>query len=108
VDELATSGLDVNANARSAGVQGILDQFLDHRSRTLDHFAGSDLVRDMFGENVNASHMEAAPGLAANESNYGQASTELRLSRAAVANLEALTTARDQKLCCGFPAIPTQ
>ena len=65
VDELAPAGLDVNADARGSGVQGVLDQLLDHRGRTLHDFAGGDFVGDMFGENVNAAHTEAAPGFAA-------------------------------------------
>ncbi len=33
-----------------AGVDGVLDQFLDHAGGPLDHFAGGDAVDDLFGK----------------------------------------------------------
>ena len=39
-----------NIDPARAGVDGILDQFLDHARRTLDHLAGGDAVDDLFGQ----------------------------------------------------------
>jgi hypothetical protein len=44
----AAIGEDVDA--AGAGVDGVLDQFLHHARRTLDHLAGGDAVDDLFGE----------------------------------------------------------
>ena len=35
---------------RRTGVERVLDQFLDHARRTLDHLAGGDLVDHRFGK----------------------------------------------------------
>ena len=35
---------------RGAGVERVLDQFLDHARRALDHFAGGDAVDHGFGK----------------------------------------------------------
>ena len=40
----------------SAGVERILQQLLDHRSRPVDDLSGSDLVRYLVGKNVDAAH----------------------------------------------------
>ncbi len=44
----AAIGEDVDP--AGAGVDGVLDQFLDHARGTFDHFAGGDAVDDLFGE----------------------------------------------------------
>ena len=44
----AAIGEDVDA--AGAGIDGVLDQFLDHARGTLDHLAGGDAVDDLFGE----------------------------------------------------------
>ncbi|MCY1549519.1 hypothetical protein D9M68_856890 [compost metagenome] len=36
--------LDIHLDAPGARVQAVLEQFLDHRSRPLDHLARGDLV----------------------------------------------------------------
>ena len=41
---LLASELDVDRQPPGPGVQGVLDQFLDDRGRTLDDLAGGDLV----------------------------------------------------------------
>ena len=61
LDQLASAGLHVDADARRPGVQGVFNQFLDHRRRTFHHLAGGDFVGDIFGENVNAAHAEVVP-----------------------------------------------
>ena len=55
-DELAATGFNLHADAGGAGVKGVLQQFLDDRCGTLDHFAGGDLVGDLVGKNSNAAH----------------------------------------------------
>ena len=65
VNELAPTGLDINPDARRPSVQGVFNQLLHHGGRTFHHLAGGDFVGDMFGENVNATHTEAVPLLAA-------------------------------------------
>ena len=42
-----------NVDRRGAGVERVLDQFLDDAGRPLDHFAGGDAVDDGFGELAN-------------------------------------------------------
>ena len=44
----AAIGEDVDP--AGAGVDGVLDEFLDHARGTLDHLAGGDAVDDLFGE----------------------------------------------------------
>ena len=56
LDELLAAGLDLNLDARRTGIERVLQQLLHHRRRPLHHFAGGDLVRDVFGENVDAAH----------------------------------------------------
>ena len=49
--EPAAGGGDLDA--RRAGVERVLDQFLDHARRTLDDLAGGDLVDHRFGKLAN-------------------------------------------------------
>ena len=39
--------LDVDLDALGAGVEAVLDEFLDDGGRALDHFAGGDLVDEL-------------------------------------------------------------
>ena len=41
---------------RRAGVERVLDELLDDRRGTLDHLAGGNLVREMWRQEVDASH----------------------------------------------------
>ena len=56
LDKLASTGLDVDANAARTRIEGVLQQLLHNRCGTLHHLAGSNLVRDVFGEDVYAAH----------------------------------------------------
>ena len=56
LDQLLSACLDLNANARCARIQRVLQQLLHHRRRTLDHLAGSNLVGNSLGKNVNLAH----------------------------------------------------
>ena len=41
---------------RAIGVEGIFDQLLHDAGGALDHFAGGDLVGDLFGKKADAVH----------------------------------------------------
>ena len=43
-DQRPPAGFDRHVDAPRAGVERVLDQLLDRRSRPLDHFAGGDAV----------------------------------------------------------------
>ena len=55
--QLLAAKLDRDRDARRAGIERVLDQLLDDRGRTLDDFAGGDLIREMEGKPVDAGHM---------------------------------------------------
>ena len=43
-DQAPASGLDDDVDARGAGIERVLDEFLDGARRPLDHFAGGDAI----------------------------------------------------------------
>ncbi len=55
-DQLASAGLDLDADSRSPRIQRILQQLLDHRGGPFDHLAGGNLIRHLVGKNADASH----------------------------------------------------
>src|SRR6185312_1436372 len=55
-DQPRTACLDVHLDARGAGVEAVLDQFLDHGRRALDHLAGGDLVDELGGQRADDGH----------------------------------------------------
>ena len=57
LDEAAATGFDFDADACGAGVEGVLEKFLDDRGGAIDDLAGGDLVGDLVGENANAAHV---------------------------------------------------
>ncbi len=60
LDELLAPGLNLDLNAGGAGIERIFEQLLGHRSRTLHHFAGGDLVGNVFRKNVDSAHGSAS------------------------------------------------
>ena len=54
--ELAPAALDRDHDAGGAGVERILQQLLDHRSRPVDDLAGRDLIGHLVGQYVDAAH----------------------------------------------------
>ena len=60
LDEFFSAGFDLNLDAGGPGVQRVLQQFLDDRSRTLHDLAGGDFVSNVFGKNVDFAHVQAA------------------------------------------------
>ncbi len=55
-DQPAPASLDLDADAVCSGVQGVLQQFLDHRCRPVHHLAGGDLVGNLVREYADAAH----------------------------------------------------
>ena len=49
----ASAPLELHFDALRAGVEGILDQLLDHGGRPLDDLTGRDLVDEFVGKNLN-------------------------------------------------------
>ena len=49
-DQPAAAAVGEHVDALRAGVERVLDQFLDHARRPLDHLAGGDAVDDGFGK----------------------------------------------------------
>jgi hypothetical protein len=62
-DELPSASLNINADAGRAGVERVLKQLFDHRSRAVDHLASRNLVGYLVGENMNAAHRVRLNGL---------------------------------------------
>ena len=49
-DQPAAAAVGQHVDAGSAGIERVLDQFLDDAGRALDHLAGGDAVDDRFGQ----------------------------------------------------------
>ncbi|MNC54390.1 hypothetical protein D3C75_1038720 [compost metagenome] len=47
--------LHIDVDAPGTGVEAVFQQFLDHRSRTLDHLTGGNLVRQSRAEQLDPS-----------------------------------------------------
>ena len=59
-DLFLASELDVNGQAPRPGVDGVLDQFLDHRGRPFDDFAGGNLIGEVGRETVDLAHVRSS------------------------------------------------
>ena len=59
---LLAAELDVNRDARGAGVDGVLDELLDDRGGTFDDFAGGDLIGEVGGQPVDLAHARSSGG----------------------------------------------
>ena len=62
-DQVAPPARDLDVDPGRAGIEGVLQQLLDHAGRTLHHLAGGDLI-DEGGRKSTDPHqpMVAAPG----------------------------------------------
>jgi hypothetical protein len=60
-DQPDAAALDVDLDTAGAGVEAVLHQFLDHRSRALNDFAGSDLVDEFVRKDPNRHVRESMP-----------------------------------------------
>ena len=56
LDQLYAAGLDAYGNLRCTGVDGVFQQLLDHRCRTLYHLTGGDQLRSMLIQNMDDCH----------------------------------------------------
>jgi hypothetical protein len=54
--EAAPPRLNLHRYARSLGIQRILDQLFHDAGRTLNHFAGGDLIGHLLGQQADAVH----------------------------------------------------
>ena len=59
-DQLLAAVLRGDDDARRAGIDGVLNQFFDHRGRALDDLASRDLVGEVNGQTGNPSHLPPA------------------------------------------------
>ena len=57
-DELSSARFDFDPDAVGAGIERIFQQFLGNRSRTVNHFTGSDLICHLVRKNADATHGE--------------------------------------------------
>ncbi len=55
-DALPPTPLEVDLEPRRPGVEGVLDQLLDHRRRPLHHLPGGDLRHQPVGQDLDARH----------------------------------------------------
>src|SRR4029079_1736318 len=53
-DQLAAAARDLDRDGVGPGVEGVLDQLLDHRGRPLDHLARRDLIDDRLRQDLDA------------------------------------------------------
>ena len=56
LNQLYAAGLDADGDLRCAGVNGVFQQFLDHRCRALHHLTGGDQLRSMLIQNMDDCH----------------------------------------------------
>ena len=54
-DELDAALLELDLDGGAARVEGVLDEFLDHRGGAFDHLAGGDLADEQVGEKLDAA-----------------------------------------------------
>gem|GEM_PF-3189478 len=60
-DQADAAFFQIDIHARGTGVEGILDQLLDHRSRPFNYLASGDLVDQDFRQGADRIHA-APPG----------------------------------------------
>jgi hypothetical protein len=56
-DQTNAAGFEIDHDARGAGIESVVEQFLDDRSRPLDDLAGGDLVDGVRVEDSDACHV---------------------------------------------------
>ena len=62
-DAVASGILEFHRHTVRPSVQGVFHQFLDHRCRALDDFAGGDLVRHVLGQTLDVGLRRRAHGV---------------------------------------------
>ena len=63
-DTAHTAFLDAQLDALRTGIDRVFEQLLDHRGRSLDHFAGRDLADQMVGQGGDPAALCFGLGLA--------------------------------------------
>jgi hypothetical protein len=63
-DQLAAAVFNLDDDVGGPGIEGVFDQFLDHRSGALDHLAGGDAVDQERGKLADglSGHVEQYKG----------------------------------------------
>ena len=61
-DEAPSSACDLDAQMSRTGVDGVLEQLLDDRGRTLHDLSGRDFIRNIVGEDADAAHLRILTG----------------------------------------------
>ncbi len=85
-DPALAAGVERDGDAARAGVERVLDQLLDHRSRSLDHFAGSDLAHQPIVEESDLRHAYSTVGSATSRASPANSPVSSR-SRRCVASI---------------------
>src|SRR5690606_9423536 len=92
--------LEVDVDPARAGIEGVLDQLLDHRRRAFDDFAGGDLVDEGVGKLADAQGTALARRIAPDRFGPAPMISELR----PIQRLPPLTAADeappDAAACC--------
>ncbi|OPZ28388.1 MAG: hypothetical protein BWZ02_01315 [Lentisphaerae bacterium ADurb.BinA184] len=83
LDEAAASLLDADGDAGGAGVDRVLDEFLDDGGGAFDDFAGRDAVGGFRWEDVDEAHGGTIARLSAGSSGCGEASARRPAARGA-------------------------
>ena len=60
-DQLAAAAFHLDADTCRSSIEGVLEQLLDHRGRSVNHLACGDLVRYQVGKNADTSHGSTLP-----------------------------------------------
>jgi hypothetical protein len=58
-EKFVAAAVILDIDARRAGVEAVLDEFLEHGGRPFDHLAGRDLAGHGVGQQSDASHFNA-------------------------------------------------
>ena len=61
-DQAAAAAFQLDLDAPRARVQGVLDQFLDHRGRPFDDLAGGDLIDECVGQDLDGQRATSRIG----------------------------------------------
>ena len=56
LDQLYAAGFNADGDLRCTGIDGVFQQFLDHRCRALHHLTGGDQLRSMLIQNMDDCH----------------------------------------------------
>ncbi len=58
-EKFVAAAVILDVHARRAGVEAVLDEFLEHGGGALDHLAGRDLAGHGVGQQSDASHLQS-------------------------------------------------